>query len=89
LPTVGASSSLAVEKHGKRPASYPNGRVPTNDVYSYRFAWLTHGKVPPQGLKPHDDLQAEFSYLGLPHPQPAGTSPSTYALSEITQTKEN
>jgi hypothetical protein len=21
-----------------------------------RFAWLTNGKVPPTGLKPHDDL---------------------------------
>jgi hypothetical protein len=51
-----------------QPAHYPNGRVPTDDVYSYRFAWLTHGKVPPTGLKPHDDLLNEFPYLGLPNP---------------------
>jgi hypothetical protein len=51
------------------PAAYPNGRVPTDDVYSMRFAWLSHGKVPPTGLKPHDDLLAEFPYLGLPNPQ--------------------
>ena len=49
-------------------ATYPNGRVPTDDVYSLRFAWLTNGKVPPSGLKPHDDLQAQFPYLGPPNP---------------------
>jgi hypothetical protein len=43
-----------------RPATYPNGRVPTDDVYSLRFAWLTNGKVPPADLKPHDDLLARF-----------------------------
>ena len=51
-----------------QPATYPNGRVPTDDVYSLRFAWLTNGKVPPSGLKPHDDLQAHFPYLGPPNP---------------------
>jgi hypothetical protein len=50
------------------PATYPNGRVPTDDVYSMRFAWLTNGKVPPSGLKPHDDLLAHFPYLGPPNP---------------------
>jgi hypothetical protein len=50
-----------------QPAHYPNGRVPTDDVYSMRFAWLSHGKVPPTGLKPHDDLLTEFPYLGLPN----------------------
>ena len=52
-----------------KPATYPNGRVLTDDVYSARFAWLSHGKTPPTGLKPHDDLQAHFPYLGLPNPQ--------------------
>jgi len=51
-----------------RRATYPNGRVPTDDVYSLRFAWLTNGKVPPDGLKPHDDLLAHFPYLGPPNP---------------------
>jgi Domain of unknown function (DUF4331) len=51
-----------------QPAAYPNGRVLTDDVYSLRFAWLTNGKVPPSGLKPHDDLQAQFPYLGVPNP---------------------
>jgi hypothetical protein len=34
----------------------------------YRFAWLSNGKIPPQGLKPHDDLLAHFPYLGPPNP---------------------
>ena len=33
-----------------------------------RFAWLTNGKVPPSGLKPHDDLLEQFPYLGPPNP---------------------
>jgi hypothetical protein len=50
-----------------KPAEYPNGRTPVDDVYSYRFAWLSNGKVPPSGLQPHDDLLNEFPYLGPPH----------------------
>jgi hypothetical protein len=50
-----------------RPDAYPNGRHPTNDVYSYRFAWMTNGKVPPTGLRPHDDLLSGFPYLGVPN----------------------
>jgi hypothetical protein len=49
-------------------AAYPNGRALTDDVYSMRFAWLTRGKVTPDGLKPHDDMLAEFPYLGVPNP---------------------
>ncbi len=48
-------------------AAYPNGRVLTDDVYSIRFAWLSNGKIPPSGLKPHDDLLARFPYLGPPN----------------------
>ncbi len=51
-----------------KPIAYPNGRKPIDDVYSYRFAWLTYGKVPPQGLKPHADLLTDFPYLGPPSP---------------------
>jgi Domain of unknown function (DUF4331) len=51
-----------------QPATYPNGRILTDDVYSIRFAWLTNGKVPPSGLKPHGDLLAQFPYLGPPNP---------------------
>jgi hypothetical protein len=51
-----------------KPVSYPNGRKPVDDVYSYRVAWLTHGKLSPTGLKPHDDLMWHFPYLGPPNP---------------------
>ena len=51
-----------------KPATYPNGRILTDDVYSKRFAWLSNGKIPPTGLKPHDDLLAAFPYLGPPTP---------------------
>jgi hypothetical protein len=54
-----------------KPATYPNGRALTDDVFSKRFAWLTHGKVPPTGLKPHDDLTGSFPYLGPPKNQMA------------------
>jgi len=53
-----------------RPAAYPNGRAVTDDVFSARFAWLTNGKVSSDGLKPHDDLLAEFPYLGPPNLYP-------------------
>ena len=49
-----------------KPATYPNGRVLTDDVYSIRFAWLSNAKIPPAGLGPHDDLLHAFPYLGLP-----------------------
>jgi Domain of unknown function (DUF4331) len=55
-----------------RPTAYPNGRALTDDVFSARFAWLTNGKVGSDGLKPHDDLLAEFPYLGPPNLYPAG-----------------
>jgi hypothetical protein len=49
-----------------KPVSYPNGRKLIDDVYSYRFGWLTRGKLPPTGLKPHADLMWQFPYLGPP-----------------------
>jgi hypothetical protein len=55
-----------------RPAAYPNGRALADDVFSARFAWLTNGKKSPDGLQPHDDLSAEFPYLGPPNLYPAG-----------------
>jgi hypothetical protein len=51
-----------------KPATYPNDRILTDDVYSARFAWPSKGKIPPAGLKPHDDLLAQFPYLGPPNP---------------------
>jgi hypothetical protein len=46
-----------------RPTAYPNGRALTDDAFSARFAWMSNGKVGPDGLKPHDDMLTEFPYL--------------------------
>ncbi len=35
-----------------KPPFYPNGRRPIEDIYSYRFAWLTYGKVPRKASNP-------------------------------------
>jgi hypothetical protein len=51
-----------------KPAAYPNGRKLTDDVFSMRFAWLTNGRIGPTGLSPHDDMLAQFPYLGPPNP---------------------
>ena len=49
-----------------KPATYPNGRVLTDDVFSMRFAWLTYGKVPA------DRPQAARRPAGpVPLPRPA------------------
>jgi hypothetical protein len=50
------------------PAHYPNGRALTDDVFSARMAFMTHGQASPQGVKPHDDLIGVFPFLGVPHP---------------------
>jgi Domain of unknown function (DUF4331) len=49
-----------------RPATYPNGRILTDDVFTARMAFLSNGKAASGGLAPHDDLLTEFPYLGLP-----------------------
>jgi hypothetical protein len=58
-----------------RPAAYPNGRNLTDNVFDARMALLTNGTVSSDGLKPHDDLLAEFPYLGPPNPQPLRITP--------------
>jgi hypothetical protein len=51
-----------------RPASFPmNGRALTDDVSDYFLAILTNGKVTSDKVGPHDDLLADFPYLGPPH----------------------
>ncbi len=50
-----------------KPAHYPNGRIPTDDVFSARMVFMVHGQARPQGIKPHGDLLAEFPFLGVPH----------------------
>lgn len=55
-----------------KPATYPNGRVFTDDVINYRLAFLTKNECPPTGLKPHTDTLREFPYLGTPHSKSGG-----------------
>jgi hypothetical protein len=51
-----------------RPASYPdNGRTPSDDAADAFLTLITNGKVTGDGIGPHDDLLAEFPYLGPPH----------------------
>jgi hypothetical protein len=50
------------------PAHYPNGRVMTDDVFSTRMTFMTHGQANPQAVTPHNDLTAAFPFLGTPHP---------------------
>jgi len=51
-----------------KPATYPNGRSLTDDVFSARMHFLTNGKVGSDGLQPHGDMTAKFPYLGPPNP---------------------
>jgi hypothetical protein len=53
------------------PVGYPNGRTLTDHVVAARMAFLSDGKTPDDGLKPHSDLLTEFPYLGTPHENPA------------------
>jgi hypothetical protein len=51
-----------------RPASFPdNGRALDDDAADTFLAILTNGKVTRDGIGVHDDLLAEFPYLGAPH----------------------
>jgi hypothetical protein len=54
-------------------AHYPNGRVMTDDVFSARMIFMVHGQASPQACKPHDDLMAEFPFLGVPNPVKASS----------------
>ncbi|HXA29897.1 MAG TPA: DUF4331 family protein [Candidatus Angelobacter sp.] len=53
------------------PAHYPNGRVPTDDVFSTRMIFMVHGQTTPQPVTPHKDLLPEFPFLGVPNPEMA------------------
>jgi hypothetical protein len=51
-----------------RPASYPdNGRKPSDDAADAFLTVITNGKITGDGIGRHDDLLAEFPYLGAPH----------------------
>jgi hypothetical protein len=51
-----------------RPAVYPeNGRTLTDDVVDFFLPLLSNGKVTQDKVGPHQDLLAEFPYVGAPH----------------------
>jgi hypothetical protein len=51
-----------------RPASFPsNGRTLTHDAGGAFLAVLTNGRVTEAKVRAHNDLLAEFPYLGPPH----------------------
>ncbi|HZD93318.1 MAG TPA: DUF4331 family protein [Candidatus Sulfotelmatobacter sp.] len=50
-----------------KPSGYPNGRGLKDDIMNLSLAMLTNGAVSNDGLLPHEDLLAEFPYLGDPH----------------------
>jgi hypothetical protein len=51
-----------------RPASYPNnGRKLSDDVMDVFISIITNGKVMRDNVGPHNDLLAQFPYLGAPH----------------------
>ena len=52
-----------------QPASYPNGRKPTDDVESIRILMVSGGEITTGGVPPHTDLLDTFPYLGHPHPK--------------------
>ncbi|MFF2848677.1 DUF4331 family protein [Streptomyces sp. NPDC058001] len=54
-----------------KPAAYPNGRKPTDDVTSARLRMVSGGKITSDEIGPHTDLLPGFPYLGTPHPEPA------------------
>ena len=49
-------------------AAYPNGRHPCDDAFMARTNFLSNGKAGDSGLKPHDNLLADFPYLEPPVP---------------------
>jgi hypothetical protein len=49
------------------PATYPNGRIPTDDVFDARLSVISHGKISSDGVGPHTDLLPQFPFLGMPN----------------------
>ena len=67
-----AGSKDAIAGHNAydphRPASFPsNGRTPTDDAGGAFLALLTNGRITGAKVRAHNDLLAEFPYLGPPH----------------------
>lgn len=50
-----------------KPAAYPNGRTPTDDVTDIRLQMVSNKKIMGDGISAHTDLLPDFPYLGHPH----------------------
>jgi len=51
-----------------RPARFPdNGRTLADDAADVFLALFTNGRIPGDGVGPHQDLLTDFPYLGPPH----------------------
>ncbi len=67
-----------------RPASFPdNGRTLTDDAAYAFLAVLTDRKVTGDKVGPHNDLLAEFPYLGPPHDIFASTNATLLIATEL------
>ena len=40
----------------------------TDDVFSTRMTFMTHGQATPQSIGSHTDLTTAFPFLGIPNP---------------------
>jgi hypothetical protein len=69
-PTPTAPSTASPGPGRTRSRARTSSRSRWRCCFSLRFAWMSDGKIPPQGLKPHDDLLPEFPYLGPPNVYP-------------------
>jgi len=51
-----------------KPARYPTGRTPTDDVFSIRFAVHDHRADQAPARQASEDMVSEFPFMGIPHP---------------------
>jgi len=68
-----SSGTFFITTAPSRPATPTDGR-PTDDVFSFRFAFMTNGQIKPQSVKPHEDLLSEFPFMGFRIPAKVAAS---------------
>ena len=69
-----------------RPASYPqNGRKPSDDAADAFLTVITNGRLTGDGIGPHNDLLAEFPYLGRPHTDRSSMEAGRYRESPLSR----
>jgi len=65
----GACSLTSFTTTGTSRPAIRTAAALTDDVFSARMAFLTHGRETSGGLEPHQDLLAEFPFLGVRTPR--------------------